>query len=51
MEHNELTTYIAELKQTLLPKYHLSNESINHLNTYSRYRLGDRWEIPVSHLV
>ena len=28
---------------------HLSNESINHLNTYCRYRLGDRWEIPVSH--
>ena len=49
MEHNALTTYIAELKQTLLPKFHLSNESINHLNTYCRYRLGDRWEIPVSH--
>ena len=49
MKHNELTTYIAELKQTLLPKFHLSNESINHLNTYCRYRLGDRWEIPVSH--
>lgn len=49
MEHNELTTYIAELKQTLLPKFHLSNESINHLKTYCRYRLGDRWEIPVSH--
>ena len=43
MENITVEKYIAGIRQELLPKYHLSKQSIEDIASFYRYRLSDTW--------
>ena len=43
MENITVEKYIAGIRQELLPKYHLSKQSIEDIASFYRHRLSDTW--------